>query len=879
MEPAGDMTGATAITCWTPARLIAALAARGERPAIITLAGETATEWPGAAIAGDAHRLASGLIAAGLARGAPVAIWAPNSPHWIAVRLALGAAGALPFSIDDLASDAEAQAILADAGAGWVFCSAAHADAIRGEGRRVVLVDAPDGPEGWHALRAEAPGPLPDLAPEDAALVVYTSGTTGAPKSFALTHAHLHANLAGILAERLIAEDDRLLLPLPLHHVYPFLIGLMVPIAHGSAVVLPEAVTGPQIVTALRVARATIIVGVPRLYVALLAGLEARVAARGRLARAVFGAMLDLSVSLRRGGIRVGHRLFGSVHRQMAPALRLMVCGGARLDPEAVWKLEALGWRVLNGYGLAETASMFTGNLPRRRRVGSEGAPIAPGAEMRIAEPDPLGIGEIQLRGANVFAGYRDNAEANAAAFTPEGWFRTGDLGRVDSDGFLHVTGRSKEMIVLGGGKNIMPEPLEAIYAAHPHVQEIAVIERDGALVAIAVPDIAAILASGTQRADAALRVALTETAQGLASHERLAGFVIAREPLPRTRLGKYPRFRLRALYDALDRGDATRARVALSPEDAALIATPGAAAIWAILRERYATKPLSPDANPALDLGIDSLEWVSLALEIESRAGIRLREEEMAAMTTIRALLQRGAASESGAPAALSLVWDPVLWTTPPGAGAGLLRGAIWGVTQLAARAMFSLRADGLDHLPPRGAFVIVANHVSDLDPGLLGAALPPDLRRRVWWGGVVDRVFATPMRRRIAHAMRIFPVDERTPGATLAMARAVLARGEGLVWFPESWRSPDGTLQAFLPGIGFLLDGQDDVLVVPAHIDGAFEAMPRDRRFPRAHPVRIVFGPALRVGDIVLSGDDRARAEAIAAALRDRVAALAKT
>ena len=870
-EGASHMAGT-----WTPARMIAALAAYGDRPAILTMAGETVAALSGAEVADQAHRLASGLIAAGLTEGAHAAIWGPNSPDWIIVRLALGAAGTLPFSIDDLASDAEAEAILADAGARWVFCTAAHAAAVRRDGRRIVLLDDADGAEGWRALCSDTPGPLPQPAAEEEALVVYTSGTTGAPKSFALTHRNLQANLDGILAERLIGPDDRMLLPLPLHHVYPFLLGLMVPIAHGSAIVLPEAVTGPQLVAAMRAARPTIMVGVPRLYVALVDGLAARVAARGAAARLAFRALLALSLALRRRGIAIGRRLFGSLHAQMAPALRYMVCGGARLEPEAVWRLEALGWRVLNGYGLAETASMFTGNLPRRQRVGSEGVPIAAGSEARIGEADASGIGEIQLRGANVFSGYRNNPEANAVAFTADGWFRTGDLGRVDADGFVHVTGRLKEMIVLGGGKNIMPEVMERHYGASPLVKEIAVLERGGALVAIVVPDAEALRASGTQRAEDAIRVALAEAARGLASHERLAGFVLSRDALPRTRLGKHRRFQLPALYDALQRGERIGAPKPLSAEDAALIARPGAAEVWAILRARYPDKPLAPDANPALDLGIDSLEWVGLALEIEQRLGLSLREEEMAAMTSVRALLERAAAGGTGVQAAAPS-WDPATWTAPTGAASALLRATTRGMLRGIARAMFSLRVEGADKLPPAGPVVVVANHVSDLDPVLLLAAAPPGLARRLWWGGDASRLFTTAWKRAAARRFHVFPADERTPAATLAMARGVLGRGEALAWFPESWRSPDGALQAFLPGIGRMLDGLDEVPVVPAHIKGAFEAMPRDRRLPRAHPVRIAFGAPVRVGDLVPpGGEPRARAEAIAAALRERVAAL---
>ena len=878
-----DMPARTETGVWTPARLIAALAARGAAPAVLAIAGERATPWPAATLAREAHRLATGLIAAGMVPGEPVGVQAPNAPDWIIVRLAIAATGALPVAIDDLTETHLAEGIIARAGCRWFFASAAHAAELSApEGLRVVLVDRPEAPEGWHALRAEAPGPLPDIAPEAEALVVATSGTTGAPKLFALTHAMLHANLTGVLATGLIGPGDRMMVPLPYHHVYPFLIGLMLPIAAGATIILPEGVTGPQIVQALKGGRATIMVGVPRLYVALLAGLRARVAARGQVAEMVFGALLELATSLRKGGIDVGRRLFGSLHAQLAPDLRLMVSGGAKLEAEATWMLEALGWKVASGYGLAETASLFTGNTPDAQRVGSEGRPIAAGTDIRIDQPDALGIGEILLRGPNVFTGYRDNPEANALAFTADGWFRTGDLGRLDTDGYLHVTGRSKELIVLGGGKNVMPEEVEAAYGANPAIREVAVLERDGALVAIVLPDIAAAQATGSLRIEDVVRVALTEAAQGLPSYQRLAGFVLAREGLPRTRLGKLQRFRLPALYAELLAGRAPAAAAPLSEEDAALVATAGAAEVWAILKARYAGKPLSPDASPALDLGIDSLEWISLALEIETRIGLRLTEDEMAGMASVRALLQRAAGAGGAAPpparSTAELAAEVAAGTTPPSPLLWPVRAAGWAMARAVGRSMFSLRAEGVGHLPRQGPVVIVANHVSDLDPGLLAAALPFGLWRRLWWAGAAERLFAGGAARAFARTFQVFPVEERAPAQAIAMARAVLARGEGLVWFPESWRSPDGRLQRFLPGIGLVLDGMAEATVVPAHISGAFEAMPRSARLPRRHPVHIAFGPAVRVGTIAAeAAEPRQRAEAMAAALHDMVAALA--
>ena len=159
-----------------------------------------------------------------------------------------------------------------------------------------------------------------------------------------------------------------------------------------------------------------------------------------------------------------------------------------------------------------------------------------------------------------------------------------------------------------------------------------------------------------------------------------------------------------------------------------------------------------------------------------------------------------------------------------------------------------------------------------------VVAAALPPDTLRRVWWGGDIKRLFGGPVRRALARAMRVFPVDDRAPATTLAMAVAVLDRGRALVWFPESWRSPTGELQTFLPGIGKVL-GESAVAVVPAYIDGAYEAMPRDRSWPRLHPISVTFGPVRHARDLEPAGEGETPQARIASALRAEVAALITT
>ncbi|HYN38324.1 MAG TPA: 1-acyl-sn-glycerol-3-phosphate acyltransferase, partial [Rhodospirillales bacterium] len=639
--------------------------------------------------------------------------------------------------------------------------------------------------------------------------------------------------------------------------------------------------TGPKIIRALDLAGVTTMIGVPRLYEAIVAGLEGQAKARGRLVGGLFTLLLDLAIAARRHlNLRLGRLLFPQVHARLGRRLRLLVSAGAKLDAAYIWKLEGLGFTTLSGYGLAETASAFTGNVPAARRIGSEGRPLLPDGRIRIADADATGTGEIQLRGASIFDGYIDDDAASRNAFTDDGWFRTGDLGSVDADGYIIVSGRLKELIVLGGGKNVFPEDLEKRYGADPAFRELAVLERQGALVALVLPDLEAIRRWGNNAVEDVVRVALASVAKTLPSHERLSGFAIVRQPLPRTRLGKYQRFLLPKLYDDARSGAAPAAKP-LTDDDRALLQRPAVAAAWKVLHERFAVRGLSLDSDPQLDLGIDSLEWLSLGLELESAVGVALAEQDFADVAQVRDLLRlvdaRAAAPAAATPRSATLAEDEARWLAPTSSAETVAGSVLYHLNRLLARLFFRLRVEGLEHLPAEPPFVIVANHVSDLDPPLVAAALPLPVMRRLYWSADRGRLFGSAFARGFCRIAHIFPVDERAPGSTLAMAERALARGNALIWFPESWRSPDGGLQRFLPGIGRLLSNRP-VPAIPCFIRGTFEAMPRERAWPRPYPVRIVFGTPLDPAVLAAAGEGETDEARITDGLRRAVAELAE-
>jgi long-chain acyl-CoA synthetase len=252
------------------------------------------------------------------------------------------------------------------------------------------------------------------------------------------------------------------------------------------------------------------------------------------------------------------------------------------------------------------------------------------------------------------------------------------------------------------------------------------------------------------------------------------------------------------------------------------------------------------------------------------------LAEDAFTRIVTLNDLI-REVESSAGASAAarpeVSLATMEARWVSPPNPAIRILGALLYGFNWLAMRALFRLRSVGRSQIPVDAQIVLVSNHQSDIDAFALCAALPWRIARRLSWGGEVGRLFHSAARRLIARAMGVFPVDDRAAERSLALARAALARGRSLVWFPEGWRSPDGRLQGFLPGIGHILrDFRGPV--VPVQIQGAFAALPRGRRLPRAVPIQVRFGPPVHLN--ALPAASRADAARLAEALRDSVAAL---
>jgi len=847
-------------------QLVAQFSAHGGRTAIVSFRNDAVDELSYAQLADAVVRTARSLHTRGIGAGDRVALWAPNSTDWIIAYFGIVCAGAAAVPLDQQSTAETVVAALAHATPRLLITTLAHRRELERHGAPMLaslLIDGSDA-ESLATLRAEdVVTELPRMTSAAIASLLFTSGTTGTPKAVPLTHANLASNTCELAAAGVIGVNERVLLPLPLHHTYPFTVGLLAPLAIGAAIILPTGLSGPEISHASAAGRATALLAVPRLCTALWDSVLAGANARGAVAAFAFRTLLALSGAVRRAtGLRVGRWLFRAVHARLGGALEIIGCGGAKLATDLAQNLEGLGWTVLTGYGLTETSPVLTFNSRRHSRLGTEGRALR-GVELRIADAASDTPGEILARGPSVFKGYWNAPAATAATFTADGWFKTGDLGRLDEGGYLHVVGRSKELIVLADGKKFFPETVEKLYAESAAVLEIGVFERGGRLAAVAVPNEDAARASGTLREAAWLRERLDDVASRLAPYQRITSYRFVRTPLPRTQLGKLRRHLLPALFDGTAQ-DKTGDTAPWSATDRQLVDSPLGGSVWRWLVERYPDHTLTLDTSPQLDLEIDSLEWVALTVEIEQRFRVALRSDQLGRILTLRDFLHEiesaPRAGASIAPAQPAFV--------PPGPVARALGGGVFAAVRIAVRATLRLRVHGLEHLPT-GPALITPNHTSYLDPLVLAAALPWRRLRRTYWAGWVGVMHSSRLRRWLSHATQVFPVDpDRDLTAALRTARTLLDQGHTVVWFPEGRRSATGELGQFQAGVGALL-AETTTPAVPTAIVGTYAAWPKHRRWPRAAPTSVTFGAPLTFAAGETAGEVRATLERAVAAL----------
>jgi len=866
------------------------------------------------------------LAAKGLGRGDRCVILAENDARWCAAFLGILQTGAVAVPLDTNYAAKQIARLLQDSGARLLVASA-KMEAVAREAASLAGAACTVLPLGGGEQEAAPGAPPCPAVRDDAAVILYTSGTTSDPKGVVLTHGNLLSELEGILRTIWLDERDVLLGVLPLYHALALVANLVLPLSIGGRVVYLEMLNTTELLRALEERGITALCCVPQFFYLIHERVRQQVAAAGGMKRAAFRLMLWLNAALRGMGINIGPRLFARVHRVLGPRMRLLVTGGSRFDPAIGRELYAMGFNIVQAYGLTECTGGATVTRPGDSAVHTVGQPLW-GVEVKIGPrgdgagkggPDgELGAesdGEIMIRGPVVMQGYYNRPGATAETLR-DGWLMTGDLGVIDARGRLRITGRKKEIIILSSGKNIYPEEIEARYLQSPYIKELCVmgLERPGEpaaerLHAVVVPNQDVMRERKVVNMREVLRFEMESMGVALPSHKRVLSFDVWTEDLPRTTTRKLKRFEIsaRAHERAAAESAAPAGRVdaarPLSESDAAWAALPEVArALEVIARAGKEKGPVHPDANIELQMGLDSMERVELLTQLEEMFGNTVSDEVRQKIYTVRELVEAVLPKDGSAAAGSAHAgdaWGRLLAAAPGGVPEDdpLLQGLLepWPITSAALFAgarilravgtvLFGLRITGTQNFPREGAFLLSPNHQGFLDMFLLAGALPRHVFRRMFFVGASE-YYATPLRLRVARAVHVIPVD---PDANLVRAMQAgafgLRNGKVLVLFPEGERSVDGEIKTFKKGAA-ILSLHLRAPIVPVAIRGSFEFWPRARGFqwrrclPGQGRIRIAIGAPLAPPEPLAAGGDRCDAESCYAAATDTLRAAVDT
>lgn len=308
---------------------------------------------------------------------------------------------------------------------------------------------------------------------EKMGIMLFTSGTTAMSKAVMLSHRNICANLMDIASVIKIDENDRFLSFLPLHHTFECTVGFLYPISKGACIAFCEGIR--HIADNIKEYQITAMISVPILFEAMYKKIMKGIEKKGKLKTVKKG--IKISNFLLKFGIDIRKKLFKEIHDNLGGKARLLVAGGAALDPETERGFNDLGFTMYQGYGLTETSPVIAAEDDKYQRIGSIGKAF-PSLDVKIVDKNEEGIGELVVKGPIVMLGYYNNEEATKETIDKEGWFHTGDLAKIDKDGYIYISGRKKFVIVLKNGKNIYPEELETLINKIEGVKESFVYGR-----------------------------------------------------------------------------------------------------------------------------------------------------------------------------------------------------------------------------------------------------------------------------------------------------------------------------------------------------------------------------------------------------------------
>ena len=474
-----------------------------------------------------------------------VVIFSENREGWAYAFFAVWQNKGIAVPVDASATVHDVAYILNDCKPVAVWTSLSHVDTVRKaieeaavEAQIIIIDDHEQATVSGSPVNTEAL--TPDPKSQETAIIIYTSGTTGSPKGVMLSYRNLYANIDSVSRDVPIFNSERrTMILLPLHHVLPLVGSLIAPIVCGGGVAISPSMTGPDIMDTLCRGKIGIFIGVPRLWQVLYTGIKKKIDEKA-VTRALF------ALCKKANSRRLSRFVFQSVHKKMGGHLDYCVCGGAALDKEIGEGLKVLGMEVLEGYGMTEFAPMISFTRPGDSIPGCAGLPL-PTMDCKIID------GELCAKGPNIMQGYYNRPEETAEVIDKDGYLHTGDLGHFDEKGRIVITGRRKEIIVLSNGKNVQPSEIEfQIEKYDDKVKECAVTENDDMLLAIIVPQELWARDKSDSEIETILKREVVEPYnRTVENYKKVMRILVHHEDIPRTRMDKIQRFKLKDIVKA----------------------------------------------------------------------------------------------------------------------------------------------------------------------------------------------------------------------------------------------------------------------------------------------------------------------------------------
>lgn len=768
-----------------------------------------------------------------LKKGDVVAILAANSPAWAITHMAIVSSGAIVLPLDTNLTNDNYQKMMDAVGTEHVFVSSEFDYGFTAiESHSIELDNNIENKDKFSSV---------DIGLSDLATLIYTSGTTGNPKIVSLTHSNIVKTSLASVDYLDVRSSDCVLAILPFYHVYALIANIYAPFVGGSSLVVQPSLKGPDIVQSLKENNITIFPAVPQLWDQFFEGIANKAKAQSKLKYNLLMFAVNNAPTLRKLGLSFfTNFVFKNIHSVFGKDMRFLLNGGASLKEETHKAYINMGFKIVNGYGLTETTGPICGSSPEVMKYGSVGRPLE-GNEVEIRNSDPDGIGEVWLRGTCVMPGYYRNEEANSAVFDEDNWFNSGDLGYLDRENDLHITGRLKNVIVLDSGKNVYAEEVEAIFQKSELIKEIAVFGRkktnnkESVFAAIVPTEV-------HSRSYQELKREIAQINNDLPMYMRISNFAVSYDPLPRTSTKKVI---IREVIGSLESGAyQTSEEQDIISHKEIVPTNPKEEEIIRLLKIRFHRDILHmyQDLN---EFDMDSLGRISLLYYLEESLNLDIDTEKFMAINDLSTLVSylASCSEKTGQSISHDVIHGEIIsklerFYNP------LINVLLYAIGFL-CKLIWKMKIVNPEKLIVDNS-VIIANHQSYLDIVLVLSSLSYSQRKEIYILGKKELSFF----RFIFPGLRVIFVDRGGNVFPALKAGAdILRQGKSLFLFPEGTRSRDGKVARFKIGAAYLSKNLNKK-VVPVSISGAYDIFSRYRLLPQMfgdHIAKLVVGETI--------------------------------